>query len=239
MEGNIGFYYSMYIVGFAIMMVFSLMLHRRLEVLKPQAVGFTLVTYVYGVLGAMIAGKIYTIVATMHGSQNGSRVAIYGALIFTPIFIFITARLIGAEPKRLLDMLAPGVLVVLLCAKFGCFMFGCCAGRESKWGIYNKGLGMTVFPVQIFEVATMLVILVLLMLYMYKAKSRPSGNAYFVMSAAYSFVRFFWEFFRYYDRPQLRQLALGCSFWQLTSIFVFIVSLSILAVLKFKQKKLN
>ena len=59
-EGSDYVYYAMYLVGFAIMMILNLRDHDRYHIGKKEAVLVTLVTYVAGVGGGMLMGKLYS-----------------------------------------------------------------------------------------------------------------------------------------------------------------------------------
>ncbi len=216
-------YYAMYIIGFAIMMVYSILNCKKYYVSRPRAVIYTLLTYVYGVGGAMIMGRIYSTVAAAKGSGDISKVAIFGAVIFTPIFLIISMilenlgrRLMKRDKismRDTMDLLTPGIFIILTCAKFGCALIGCCHGIGSSFGIYHPDLHMYVFPVQICEVVSMMLMLCLVsQLESHGKLSR--GEKYIVTAGIYSVIRFIWEFFRYYDVPEMRHYQLGMTYWQ-------------------------
>lgn len=230
------FYNSMYAVGFAIMMILNLRTHEKHNIKKNKAVLYTFFTYICGVIGALIMGKIYSLACSAVGYNETSKVAIFGAIIFVPLLMLIFPVKKG-DYKNLMDMLAPGVLVILLCAKFGCFIMGCCHGKPSSFGVQYIGADEKYFPVQLFEVISMLVVLLLTQLYFKKTRRFTAGTAYPITFASYSVTRFFWEFFRYYEHDRLRHFFLNMTFMQLCCIFVFVTSVVIVAVLKSKAKK--
>ena len=112
-SGSEYLYYVMYLVGFAIMMILNIKDRARYKIEKRKAVIYTLITYVYGVVGAMIMGSIYTAAAKHLGSNEVSRVAIFGAVIFTPIFLVLTFLLMRSDWRRNLDFLTPGIFIIL------------------------------------------------------------------------------------------------------------------------------
>lgn len=232
-------YYLMYIVGFAIMMIINLKNYKQYGVKKKSARNYTLITYVYGVAGAMIMGKIFSACAHYFNSAKGSTVAIFGAVIFTPVFLLITLKLQKKDASSYMDMLTPGIFIILTCAKFGCFLGGCCAGFPCETGlcIYNPQLEMKVFPVQICEVITMVALILVTQKLFKTAKWYVKGMAYPVTAAAYSVIRFGWEFARYYEVEELGKVFLGLTFWQLWCIFVFVVSVICTVVIKKKTVK--
>lgn len=229
------FYYAMYLVGFAIMMIINLHTHKKFEISKKNAVLYTLYTYVCGVLGAALMGKIYTAVSHLVGAKGGSAVAIFGAVIFTPIFLMIFP-VNKKDRKNAVDMLTPGILIILACAKFGCFIHGCCRGIVSDFGVKYLNYDETFFPVQIFEVITMLAVLALTQLYINKSKKFVPGTAYPITFAVYCVTRFLWENMRYYD-TKMGNLFLGLTFWQIVSLAVFVVCVIMGIRLKIKSLK--
>ena len=242
----------MYAVGFTIMMVLNLFRHNDYSVSKARVVAYTLVTYVYGVGSAVAMGKIYTQICRMMGTLDGSNVAIFGAVMFCPTLLVLTAfvekairkKLDGArEPakkrslknrnpvsvRNTMDLLTPGIFIILTCAKFGCHFEGCCYGVRSSWGVYSKLLQDTLFPVQLFEFGTMCVIIALC----FFLKRRPfyrRGMAYPLTAAIYSVARFGWEFKRFYV-DELRHIILGMTFWQFCCVIVFVSSVVSLIIL--------
>lgn len=230
-KGSEYVYYLMYLVGFAIMMILNIKDCGRYKIEKKNAVIYTLYTYVAGVVGAMIMGKIYTAIAHALNDNSVSRVAIFGAVMITPIILVITFLIIKSDFRRNMDMLTPGIFIILASAKLGCFMNGCCGGFVCDFGIYNPEIGEKVFPVQIFEVLTMIAVIVLTQLYFKKTKHYVKGVAYPITAAVYSVTRFCWEEARYYPNERLKNVALGMTFWQICCIIVFVVSIIIIAVL--------
>ena len=230
------FYDAMYVVGFALMMVLNLRDHARYQIKKRDAVLYTVYTYVCGIVGAMAMGKIYSVVNTAFGYPDSSNVAIFGAVVFTP-FLILLFPIRHRDWKHIMDMLAPGVLLILTCAKFGCFINGCCRGIVSDFGIQYPGSDVKNFPVQIFEVATMLVVLFATQLAFRKAKHFVAGTAYPITFATYSVTRFVWEFFRYYEYEGQRHLLLGLTFWQCVCCLTFVVCVTIAIVLTVKARK--
>ncbi|MBQ7861708.1 MAG: prolipoprotein diacylglyceryl transferase [Clostridia bacterium] len=233
-EGSEYAYYGMYLIGFAIMMLVNLKTHKKYEFTKKTAVIFTLITYVAGVTGAMIMGSAYTALIERFDAGSSS-VAIFGAVVFTPVFMIITALLFGKSWRKVMDMLAPGIFIILTCAKFGCFMAGCCPGRECSFGVYNPKLELTVFPSQLFESITMCFVVAFCFWYGFKYKKARPGSVYPVTAAVYSVTRFCWEFMRYYKHEEMRRLVLGMTFWQFWCIVVIIASAGWILLLKSKK----
>ena len=248
------FYKSMYLVGFALMMLLNVFAFRWYATSRKRAILYTLVTYVYGVLGALSMGKIYTAICRMKGVDESSNVAIFGAVIFTPLLLLLTILIERAIVARMpaktyknkhnktitrpkpvvstrdtLDLLTPGIFIILTCAKLGCSVEGCCYGVLCDWGVYSTRAAAMVFPVQIFEVCTMLVVLLLAFL-LKRTRFYRRGMAYPLTAALYTVGRFGWEFMRFYA-PEMRRLIFGMTMWQFCCVIVFIASVISLIVL--------
>lgn len=230
-EGSKYAYYAMYLVGFTIMMLVNLKTYKKYELTKKTAVVFTLITYVVGIISAELMGNMYSAVIEKF-NVGGSSVAIFGAVVFTPVFM-TTIALISNKPwRKIIDLLAPGIFIILTCAKFGCFMAGCCPGRECNFGVYNPELGITVFPSQLFESITMAFVVAFCFRYGFKNKKFISGSLYPVTAAVYSVTRFGWEFMRYYKYEEMRHIVLGMTFWQFWCIVTILISCLWLFLLK-------
>ena len=221
--GSSTVYKLMNVVGFAIMMVINLKTHKKYRLSTKNTIIITLITYVAGVTGALIMGHSYTALMTAKGFNVDSNVAIFGAVIFTPLFMAITSLILKQDWRRVIDMLAPGIFVILACAKFGCFCAGCCHGIECSFGVMSPIINVTVFPIQIFEVFFMLFIIAFSFWYPFKSGRYVKGAVYPATTILYCFMRFFAEFLRYYEKPEQRDILFNMTFWQLCCVAVSIV----------------
>lgn len=236
-EGSEYAYKAMYIVGFAAMMLVNLKTYKKYELTKKTAIVITLITYFVGVFGAIQMGDIYNTVVTDRFAVDGSTVAIFGAVVFTPL-IMTAISLIACKPWRdIMDLLAPGIFIILACAKFGCFLAGCCPGRECSFGLYNPDYEMTMFPSQLFESITMTFVVGFCFWYAFRCKKCIPGSVYPLTAAVYSVTRFFWEFMRYYEHEEMRHVMLGMTFWQFWCVIV--IALSIIWILLLKSGKVT
>lgn len=221
--GSSTVYKLMYVVGFAIMMVINLKTHKKYRLSTKHTIIITLITYVAGVTGALIMGHSYTALMTAKGFIVDSNVAIFGAVIFTPLFMTVTSLVLKQDWRRVIDMLAPGIFIILACAKFGCFCSGCCHGVECSFGVMSPVIEKTVFPIQIVEVFFMCFIIAFSFWYPFKSCRYVKGAVYPATTILYCFMRFFAEFLRYYEKPEQRDILLNMTFWQLCCVGVSIV----------------
>jgi prolipoprotein diacylglyceryltransferase len=236
-------------VIFGVWLGINLLICKSYRISRLRAGLYTL-TFVYAVIGALIGGFFYRfILEFVTGSSTFNLVAIFGGLVFTPVFVILTVLIEKAirsainkknERKRhtpfprvsvrdTLDMLTPGCLFVLAAFKLGCHFDKCCYGIPWSWGVYSPYLKTTVFPVQIAEFLSILLVLIICLFLQRKPFFRR-GMAYPLAVVFYSVFRFGWEFLRW-NEPEMRHVILGMTLWQFCCIIVFITSVISLFVL--------
>ncbi len=228
---NLVGYYAMYLVGTILMFTVSLATYKKYELKIWQAIVFTLVALCGGLAGTVVMGNVYTAVLRANGLSGESNMAIYGAVMFTPI-ILLAVCLISRQPwKKIIDMIAPSGIIFTACAKLGCMFIGCCNGIECSFGVYSYRLETKVFPSPVFEFITMLIIIVLGFRYAFKSKKYVPGSVYPVMGILYGGTRFFWEFLRYYKHEIERHIIMGMTLWQFCSVLTVTISVIWLVLL--------
>lgn len=235
-KGSEYFYYLMYAVGFFMTLFINLKTHDRYSLTKKKAVVYTVCMFQCGIVGALLMSDIYNACCKSIGVNENSTVSIFGAVVFAPIFMTVFFLIEKSDALRNLDMLTPGIFITLTCAKFGCFLDGCCMGVPYEKGIYNPIVETRVFPVQICEVLSMIIMLVLTQTYIKKGKNVPAGFNYPLTTAVYCVIRFLWEFMRYYDES-MRHGFFGVTFWQGWCIIMFVLSAVMMTVLKIRSEK--
>lgn len=235
-KGSEYFYYLMYAVGFFMTLFINLKTHDRYSLTKKKAVVYTVCMFLCGIVGALLMSDIYNACCKSIGVNENSTVSIFGAVVFAPIFMTVFFLIEKSDALRNLDMLTPGIFITLTCAKFGCFLDGCCMGVPYENGIYNPIVNTRVFPVQICEVLSMIIMLVLTQTYIKKGKNVPAGFDYPLTTAVYCVIRFLWEFMRYYDES-MRHGFFGVTFWQGWCIIMFVLSVVMMTVLKIRSGK--
>lgn len=234
---------------FGLWLVINLLICKTYRISRIRA-GLYTGAFIYAVIGALIGGWFYRIVLEhVTGTSTFNLVAIFGGLVFTPVFVVLTVlvekairglinkgRTIKHLPllptvsvRDTLDMLTPGCLVVLAIFKFSCHFDKCCYGIPWSWGTYSPYLKTTVFPVQISEFLSILAVLAIC-IYLARRPFYRRGMAYPMAAAFYTFFRFGWEFLRYYQ-TEMRHLILGMTLWQFCCVIVFVSSLLSLFIL--------
>lgn len=125
----------------------------------------------------------------------------YGGLVGGILTSYIYCRLAKTDFWLYADIYAPAIPLFHAFGRIGCFMAGCCYGKESSWGVvyHNEYLepsinGVTRIPIQLIEACLNIIIMLALVYFDKKRFKKGSLLAlYFVM---YSAVRFADEFFR-------------------------------------------
>lgn len=233
-------YYGMYFVGLILMFTVSLCTYKKYKLKKSTALIFTAIALVGGLAGTVVMGSIASAVAATVGVSGGSKIAIYGAVMFTPL-ILLAAALISKQPWReILDLMAPSGLIFTACAKLGCVFSGCCPGIPCSFGVFNPWHNQTMFPSQILEFITMLIIIAICFLYAFRSKKFTSGTLYPFAAIIYASTRFIWEYFRFYTLEAERHIMFGVmTFWQFCCLLTIAVSVIWLVVMKSEWYRLR
>lgn len=247
----------MFVLGFIFLIWYNYCFYHIYNISRKRALWYSL-TFMYGMLGANVMGRIYTAVCSANNIDDASRLAIFGAVLFAPILILLTVlaekwyinfginkaatKKTSAKNRKIktvscrdtLDMLTPGLFITLAFGKIGCLYEGCCFGIECSWGIYSDKIDATVFPVQLFEAFTSILILIICY-FIKRTRFYRRGMAYPLNALLYCISRFCFEFLRHYI-PELRHLLFGLTLWQGLCILVIISSIISIIVLYKKEK---
>ena len=133
---------------------------------------------------------------------------------------------------KIADLFAPSIALGLFFARIGCFMAGCCYGKETSlpWGVtFTDPLSLArlhipLHPTQLYEAAGGL-FLFLFLIWMEKRKSYD-GQIFLLFLLAYSILRFLIEFLR--DDPRGFLFGTFLSTSQALGILLAIFSLYML-----------
>jgi phosphatidylglycerol---prolipoprotein diacylglyceryl transferase len=142
---------------------------------------------------------------------------------------------------KMADLFGPSVALGLFFARIGCFMAGCCYGKETPlpWGVTFTDpqslarLGVPLHPTQLYEAAGGL-FLFLFLTWMEKRKSYE-GQIFWLFLLFYSLLRFLVEFFRDDPRGFLPGTFLSTS--QAIGFLLAILSIYMLNYLKRRVRR--
>ena len=162
----------------------------------------------------------------------------YGGLVLAILVGFGYMKWHRLPIWNVADLISPLIALGLSFGRVGCFMAGCCYGKETNlpWGIIFKNpdslarLNVTLHPTQLYE-ASMGLILFFFLSWMERRK-RFEGQIFWLFLFLYSVIRFFIEFLRGDPRGFLFKNLLSTS--QGLGILLAIFSLFMLFYMKKK-----
>lgn len=195
---------------------------------------------IFGVLLGFVGAKaLYVIVEFPDFLKNPMSVlgsegfVVYGGIITGVLAAMIYCRIKHLKFLEYFDLLAPSVALAQGFGRIGCFLAGCCYGRETNafLGItFPEGSlapsGVKLIPTQLLSSAGDFLIMFLLLTY--SKHSKKTGNVGFLYMLLYGVGRFFLEFLRSDDRGAVGILS--------TSQFISIGIILLAFILFFKDK---
>jgi len=180
-------------------------------------------------------------------SLNFEGFSLYGGALFAGLAGFVVARLRKVKILKFADTVIPFVGIGIAIMRIGCFLNGCCFGKETDlpWGVkfpalsqshvhhisenlFNLGTLQAVHPTQIYELIAALIGTVLAFVLIKKKK--PAGTAFFGFIAWFSLFRLF--------NMQLRVLPYSdfITFYFYPILYVLIIILCVFYILKLNKK---
>ncbi len=167
----------------------------------------------------------------------------YGGLIPAAMVAFGYMRWRRLPVWKLADLISPLIALGLSFGRIGCFLAGCCYGRETllPWGIVFKNpeslarLNVPLHPTQLYD-AVNGVVLFFFLSWMERKKTFD-GQIFWLLIFLYSITRFFVEIFRGDPRGFLFENLLSTS--QGIGILLAIVSLFMLFFMNKAYRRLK
>lgn len=204
----------------------------------------TIISVIAGVLG----GKLLFILTELNTViknpsvllKFGEGFVIYGAIIAGALAVYIYCRIKKWNILEVLDLIVPGIAIAQGFGRIGCFLAGCCYGKETDifcgvtFPINSLALsGVKLIPTQLFSSAFDFILGGFLILVARKTKIKGSTVSIYII--VYSIGRFIIEFLR--NDPRGSVWILSTS--QFISIFTLIVGIAILYIAKVKGREKN
>ncbi len=223
-----------YSIGGLIAAISFLLKRNKYNYPLRTALFYALVFIGMGMLELKLMGIIRTVVMSL--VSNGeftpkSSVRIFGVILFQPIIAFIMSKLVGDKFRKVIDSFTPETFMYFIVGKISCHLEGCCHGFPWENGVESIIYGGKVFPVQLCEaVSTTFIVAILYYLTKDKIKLRK-GSLFPIGTIMYSVIRFFWEYFRYYDVKWEKDFLFGMNFWQVFCVIAILVSIIWLIIL--------
>lgn len=155
----------------------------------------------------------------------------YGGLAAATFFGILFIRRKGYPVDRVTDIIAPQLALGIAIARIGCFLNGCCFGKECNlpWAVVfppdsQAGQimdGKAIHPTQLYSSGANLMIF--LFLRKLSRKQMPEGSLFSFFLVEYGSWRFLVDFLRYYEPGMiLRQIA-GITWTQFASLVIIAI----------------
>ncbi|MDD2679549.1 MAG: prolipoprotein diacylglyceryl transferase [Candidatus Omnitrophica bacterium] len=153
----------------------------------------------------------------------------FGGLIFGLASGILYLKLRKLPVFKIADLLIPFVALAQAIGRIGCFLNGCCFGKESASGIYSPSQGALLIPTQLYS--ALLLIFIFIILKALQKRPHKDGQIFFAYLLLYSAKRFFIEFWRG-DSPTI---LLGLTLFQFISLAIFLAGVIGLFCVKIKK----
>lgn len=211
-------------IGFLCCVLMGIYRSRKYGMDQNASVDIALLAVLFGFVGAKV---LYIIVEFEWFLRDPLAVlGSEGFVVYGGIVAGVAAALIYCRRRRLVfleyfDLLAPTVSVAQGFGRIGCFLAGCCYGRETDsflGVVFPSGgiapAGVPLLPTQLFSAAGNFIIMFILMWYYDRRKHTGDNGAMYLL--LYAVGRFAIEFFRSDDRGTVAFLSTS----QFISIFI-------------------
>lgn len=209
---------------------------------EDSILNMAIIAIVSGILG----GKLLYIITEIKDIMNdasilkdiGSGFVIYGAILGGALGIVFYSKKKGWNILKVFDMIVPAVALAQGFGRIGCFLAGCCYGRETTLpvGVEFKNSffapsGIVRQPTQLYSSA--FDFLLALFLIWYGRKERKDGRVFSLYIIVYSIGRFLIEFLR--DDPRGNVGVFSTS--QFISIFTLVLGVIIYSIDKIQSRR--
>lgn len=192
--------------------------------IPPEVISdFAFWTIVAGILGARLFYVLLNYRFFMENPleivmiQNGG-LAWHGGLIAATVIGIRFIRKKGLPLAMMLDLVAPYAALGESIGRIGCFLNGCCYGREVFWGIYFPVHHARLHPTQLY--ATVGLFILFFILRRYRNVSKVPGDVFLLYLFGAALLRFVIEFFR----ADHYVLVLGLSVYQWVCVALIITA---------------
>jgi phosphatidylglycerol:prolipoprotein diacylglycerol transferase len=226
-------YYVINIIGvIAGFIVLSLNIKNLAKGTKRKTLFFAAFIFIPFITGARLGNTLDSLIN--HTPICASRYLIWGpvslwwGLVLATVLAFPIAKMFETDVWETADLFAPSIAIGGVFARLACLSEGCCFGLPCPDTIpgalftsispaYAQFPGKLLYPTQIYESFSWLVIFVVLILYRNHRTFR--GELIITLAALYSAARFSIEFVRFHEKPAFLSVA------QIWSIVIFATSL--------------
>lgn len=199
-------YYIYHVIGFIASFAYLFWVLPKYGVKRLNGLALAACTYLTAYALMLV---LFWIVTGEFGGQNVIRI-----FLFVPLILLLYAKTFDVDFKVSLDFAAPVLCIAQAFGKIGCTVSGCCESfLEVPWGVYNQYTETRLFPVQICEGITALIIAIAVIYMAKRASFKCGGRTMAWMWVMFGPTRVLWEFFRANEK-----LFLGLSELALWSV---------------------
>ncbi len=225
--------------GYGLMIAVGVILAVILAVLRSPKKGLD-ENMIYGIgIVALLSGffgakllycliNFYSFLDNPWEFLSGSGFVVYGGIVGGVVAAMLYCRVKKVSFLKYLDLLVPSVALAQGFGRIGCFLAGCCYGRETDaWygvtfpdGSLAPG-GVQLIPTQLFSSVGDFTIALLLLLH--ARKNRPDGKTGAAYLVLYSVGRFLIEFLRNDNRGSIAFLSTS----QFIALLILVMGLAL------------
>ena len=220
------------VYSFGLMLATAVFLCTFLLQKEAQKKGFdpnVIVDFVFWIVVSGIIGSrlFYIALNLSYFMDNPSEIimlqrgglAWQGGLVFGVLAALFFIKRKKLPLKEIADLSAPYLALGQAIGRIGCFLNGCCYGKEVSWGIYFPVHHARLYPTQLFD--SLGLFLIFLFLKKYQALQKNSGETFVLYLLSASLLRFFVEFFR----ADHTILILNLSIFQIVSMIIIVLAI--------------
>lgn len=224
-------------IGIGILLAFFLAGKRakRKGLSEDDLYGIGLVCVIFGILGAKLLFCIIEFRSILQDPMSifsGNGFVVYGGIIGGTLAAFVYCRKKKLDFLKYFDLVMPSIALAQGFGRIGCFLAGCCYGKEtdSIFGIVFKNSnfapnGVKLIPTQLISSAGNFLIMAILLVF--ARKQRQPGKVGALYLILYSIGRFAVE----YLRNDYRGEVLGImSTSQFISIFILVLGIALFTI---------
>lgn len=231
-------------LGFAAAILLGCYRAKRIGLSDEMYTGMAIWVLIIGFAGGKllhILSNFKDFLANPLGMLGSEGFAVYGGIITGVLTVMVYTKVKKIDTLDYFDLLAPCVSINQAFGRLGCFMAGCCYGRETdSWMgvIFPEGCiapaGVKLLPTQIFMAIGNALLCIGLIIYSDKIKNRKKGMVVALYVLLYSIGRYIVEIFR---NDSGRGFIGPFSTSQFIAIWTFIGAIAFIVYLNRKSPK--
>ncbi|HKM21089.1 MAG TPA: prolipoprotein diacylglyceryl transferase [Lachnospiraceae bacterium] len=231
-------------IGLGFLIAYLVMGYRakKYELNDDYATTMAILVLIFGFMGGkllFILVEFKDFLASPLSVLGSEGFVVYGGIITGILTIYVYSRIKKIDFLSYIDLIAPSVAINQAFGRVGCFLAGCCYGRETDSPIgvvFPEGAlapaGVKLLPTQLFSAGADMALAVILMIYARKTKYRGNVSALYLL--LYSIGRPIIEYFRSDARGTVGTLSTS----QFISIFMLLFSIGFF-IYNIKTQKQN